>query len=795
MAPSLVEQNLPSAEYFTGHNVQTVTKSIYSPEDVSEIDLGQSWSSAHGAIEPHAIKASTFLKAAWILTLRCFQPEEVIHMSYDEELVPRSGASLVLTVRVNPDWNLRSLLETLEVEKSPAEPCPSIPYGAWLLELPPSRHIRPSALRFLTVPEKTLIPSSLANENLELLVVNNAHRTFASIRDPDKDAKNSNHSMLRTFQHVLRQITTHPGSLMLEQIDYCSDWDRKKIQSLTRTQPGLSSNCLHDLIVKRCQQHPTKLAVRSFDGDLTYQELDNLSLRLANHLTQLGVQPETFVLSSFQKSTWAIVARLAILRAGGAYISIHSSNPPAYLNSVIQRTNAKIMLSDPAFADQFRKSIDTVIIVTPEWLQKLPLTSLSIPCPLVQPSNACTVLFTSGSTGRPKAIVQEHRSYASAIRDYARNLRLNEETRFLHFDDYAFDISNLEFLVPLIVGGCCCVPGPMKTVQDLADNIQMLNANIAFLTPTVAIKANPESMSNLKILCVGGEPLPKDLLNNWDGSSTTLINQFGMGEAAVCCAYNDDVYDPNSSPATIGKPSSGAIWIVDPTSPMKLMPIGVVGEILIEGPHLSRGYLDQNHQASDRTKPAGFLEHIPPWLKELHPDRRSARVYRSGDLARWTHDGKVEYIGRKDTIVKLDGCRVDVIEVEHLARKTLTPKDAIVVDLLGIIDGKENPCLAAFLYLSDHPDNSEMAEPSLQDASEDPVACEKVAQIKAILAAYLPLYMIPTLFLLGTRVPRTPSKKTDRRMIRLLSQRFYAQVCESRRSSSSSSEDAQLLPP
>lgn len=168
MAPSLVEQNLPSAEYFTGHNVQTVTKSIYSPEDVSEIDLGQSWSSAHGAIEPHAIKASTFLKAAWILTLRCFQPEEVIHMSYDEELVPRSGASLVLTVRVNPDWNLRSLLETLEVEKSPAEPCPSIPYGAWLLELPPSRHIRPSALRFLTVPEKTLIPSSLANENLEV---------------------------------------------------------------------------------------------------------------------------------------------------------------------------------------------------------------------------------------------------------------------------------------------------------------------------------------------------------------------------------------------------------------------------------------------------------------------------------------------------------------------------------------------------------------------------------------------------------------------------------------------------
>lgn len=601
--------------------------------------------------------------------------------------------------------------------------------------------------------------------------------------------------MLRTFHHVFRQITTLPGSLKLEKIDYCSDWDRKKIQSLTHTKPGLSSNCLHNLIVEKCQTHPTKLAVRSFDGDLTYQDLNSLSLRLAHHLTQLGVQPETFVLSSFQKSTWAIVARLAILRAGGAYISIHSSNPPAYLNSVIQRTSAKIMLSDPAFADQFRNSIDTVIVITPEWLQKLPLVSMPIPCPSVQPFNACTVLFTSGSTGRPKAIVQEHRSYASAIRDYARNLGLNEETRFLHFDDYAFDISNLEFLVPLIVGGCCCVPGPMKTVQDLADNIQMLNANIAFLTPTVAIKANPESMSNLKILCVGGEPLPKDLLNNWAGSSTTLINQFGMGEAAVCCAYNDDVYDTNSSPATIGKPSSGAIWIVDPMSPMKLMPIGAVGEIVIEGPHLSRGYLDHNHQASDRTKPAGFLERIPRWLNELHPDRGSARLYQSGDLARWTQDGRIEYIGRKDTIVKLDGCRIDVIEVEHLARKSLTSKDAIVVDLLGIIDGQEDPCLAAFLYLSDHPNNSETAEPSLKDASEDPVAFEKVAQIKEMLAAYLPLYMIPTLFLLGTGVPRTPSKKTDRRMIRLLSQRIYAQMRESRRSSSSNSEDAQLLPP
>lgn len=193
------------------------------------------------------------------------------------------------------------------------------------------------------------ISDTLLQSTIQLIVVKNANRTPASIRNSKTNGKNLNESMLWTFQHVLRQITANPGSFKLKDIDYCSEWHRKKIKSLTHTDSASNWKCLHDLIVERCKQHPTKLAVRSFDGDLTYEDLDNLSLRLAHHLTQLGVQPETFVLSSFQKSTWAIVARLAILRAGGAYISIHSSNPPVYLNSVIQRTRAKIMLSDPFF--------------------------------------------------------------------------------------------------------------------------------------------------------------------------------------------------------------------------------------------------------------------------------------------------------------------------------------------------------------------------------------------------------------------------------------------------------------
>lgn len=802
MAPGLVE---PSNLY-----IHSPTDSIDSLRNVVTLESSQSWPLEQESAAFRSVTDSTVLKAAWILTLRCFEPEDVINLSYDRGTIAQSEHSSTYTVRVDPDWDVASLVKTLQSQENEK-------LTGSESQLPHSRTICTASLRYITNPNRPLTPVPFLGERLEvssevikfciycltlchisaiqLVIIENNDQLSAMVNRPGDVFKQLNDSMLWTFQHVLRQIIACPTNMKIADIDYCSEHHKRIIKALTNDVSPPSMNCLHDLIVQNCHRHPKKLAVRSFDGDLTYEDLNDLSLRLAHHLVCLNVRPETFVLSSFQKSTWAIVARLAILRAGGAYISIHSSNPPAYLDSVVQRTKAKVMLSDPFFADTFHDTIETVVVVTREWLEALPVPSPPVSLPLVQPSNACTVLFTSGSTGKPKAIVQEHRSYAFAINDYIRNFRLGEDTRYLHYDDYAFDISNIEFLTPLLSGGCCCVPGPMKTVQDLADNINLLDANITFLTPTVAIKVNPDAMKNLKTLCIGGEPLTKDLLNHWAGSSTKVVNQYGMGEAAVCCAYNDNVYEPYSSPTTIGRSSSGAIWIIDPLCPDKLMPIGAVGEVVIEGHHLSRGYLDQDHQAADRTKPAGMMDRIPLWMSELHPNRELPRLYRSGDLGRWTHNGLIEYIGRKDTIVKLDGCRIDVSEVEHLARKSLTSKDTIVVDLLGVVNGKEDPCLAAFLYLSDHPDNSDTGEVALKDARLDHISSRKVKQIKETLAISLPTYMIPTRFLLATKVPRTPSKKTDRRMIRLISSEFYAKERGNRRNPSQRTGDAQLLPP
>lgn len=583
-------------------------------------------------------------------------------------------------------------------------------------------------------------------------------------------------SILRTFQQIYSQIGVSSRDTLISDIDACAYDDREKIQNWTVMDPIPVNSCLHDLILEQCRLRPDEMAICSWDGNLTYKELDDLSLRLANVLMEQGVGPETFVLSCFEKSTWAIVARLAILRAGGAYISVFASDPPVYLESVIARTKTRVLITDPCHVKRFQGIVPTLIELSPEWLRNLPVGSKT--CETVQPDSACLVLFTSGSTGTPKGIIQSHQAYASAIKNYARDLGLDSRTRFLQFDDYAFDISNLEFLVPLILGGCCCVPGPMKTITDLTREINSMAADTIFLTPTVAIKLEPGDIPNLKTLCVGGEPLPKELVAKWKGTTTKLINQYGMGEVAICCALNTKI-DPIGG-AKVGRPSTGTIWLVDPSSPNKLMPIGSVGEILVEGPHLSRGYLDDT--ATRRTE-AGFLQTIPPWLTRMHPDRTHTRIYRSGDLGRLNHDGSITYLGRKDTILKLDGCRIDALEVEHQAKKCLSKDDNIIVDLLGIINGQDEPSLTALIYLDGHPDSTpptSNAVPLLKDATTDAFANEKIREIRTAIAESLPHYMMPTSFVLMSWLPRTASKKVDRKKIHMLGQLFYFSQLEHR---------------
>ncbi|GAQ07551.1 hypothetical protein ALT_4872 [Aspergillus lentulus] len=511
--------------------------------------------------------------------------------------------------------------------------------------------------------------------------------------------------------------------------------------------------------------------VCSWDGDLTYAQLDDMTSRLGQFLARIGVGRGTFIISCFEKSTWAIVARLAIMKAGAAYISIDATDPPTFLENVIRRVNAKIMLVSSAYQARYTPFISSVIAITGEMVRALPL-STEIVCPLVKPSDACLILFTSGSTGEPKGIIQEHQAYATAVRDYIALLGMGQHSRVLQFDDYAFDISNNDYLTTLTAGGCCCVPTPPKAISALVENINSLQVNMTFLTPTVAAQFSPQDVPTLQVVCMGGEPMSNELLMRW-APHVRLVNQYGMGEAATFCAYNDQIQLGQN--AIVGRSGSGAIWITNPESPELLMPVGAVGEILIEGPHLARGYLDGLCQRPD----VGFLPDAPIWFKGLQPSRAASRFYRSGDLGRYTHSGTVEHLGRKDTLLKINGCRVESTEVEYILHRSLGPGDAVIVDVLGAVDDPQEPFLVAFLCLANSKTNF------LDTASNDTVkflpvtsdhhsAHQLVQGMRADVMATLPVHMIPQCFILISHIPRTKSNKTDRRKLHHLAQKWYS---------------------
>jgi amino acid adenylation domain-containing protein len=558
----------------------------------------------------------------------------------------------------------------------------------------------------------------------------------------------------------------------LELVNICSPHHHTQIAQFTKHVSAFNNTLLHDMCLQHAKTTPDAPAVVSWDGDLTYAELDDLTSRLAHQLAQQGVRRGTFVVSCFAKSTWAIVSRLAILKAGGAYISIDARDPPAYLESIIRRASVGIMLTSPEYTERFRNLVDHAVEITHTFLNALPVKTEPA-CADIRPEDPCLILFTSGSTGTPKGIIQEHRSYATSITDYIQKIGLDASSRVFQFDDYAFDISNNDYLATLAAGGVCCVPTAVTPIAALRDNINALQANMSFLTPTVIAQLKPAEVPTLRTICMGGEPPSPDIIAQWAGTpGVRLINQYGMGEAATFCALNDN---PDSSrPNIIGRTGCGAIWLMNPADTEQLVPVGAVGEILIEGPHLARGYLDGVAVRAD----VGFLPRAPAWMGVIHGEDRARtnRVYRSGDLGRYRANGTVEYLGRKDAMLKLNGYRVNAVEVECVLRRCLVSEsDSVVVDILGRMREDEEPALSAFVYVAGAilERGEQVGDICIQTVSVDDAIYPLVQRMQDLVAGSLPTHMMPSAFLQVDRVPRTKSNKTDRRRLHMYGQEFY----------------------
>ncbi|KAL6812511.1 hypothetical protein J3E69DRAFT_348791 [Trichoderma sp. SZMC 28015] len=550
------------------------------------------------------------------------------------------------------------------------------------------------------------------------------------------------------LDHVIQQLLSNTKQT-LRSISVASSWDLQQAISWNTACLEPASECLHDLVSKQAQRRPGHEAIYFTGGSITYAELDLLSSQLAIFLNEKGVKSESFVPICFEKSPWAIVAMLGVLKAGGAFVPLDPSHPVARRQALIDEVGAHIMIVSSSAATECAQMTKTVIELSPtlvSYLSGIKKTKIANTAP---PSSAAYMLFTSGSTGKPKGVIVEHQGICTSLLGEHKAFSTNEDSRWFQFANYVFDACITEIFAALTAGGTVCVPTEAERMHQTSKFITDAQVNITLLTPTLVKTLAPESVPSLKTLILGGEAASKDIIETWYGH-LDLRNAYGPAEA--CIASSAHIYtSATESATTIGRGFAHHCWIVDTEDYQQLAPIGCIGELLVQSPALARGYF----QDESKTK-SSFVEDVR-WLPMAKANFR--RFYKTGDLVRYGDDGIMEYLGRKDTQVKIRGQRIEMGEIEYQMKKLETIFEHVAVDVI------HEKHLAAFVSFRNEGDIDGGATENVQLLSKDDAMGELFCQLLADMSLILPLHMIPSYIIPVAHMPHNSAGKLDRKLL------------------------------
>ncbi|GKU13307.1 unnamed protein product, partial [Fusarium langsethiae] len=562
-------------------------------------------------------------------------------------------------------------------------------------------------------------------------------------------------NVANAFTTALSNILHHADQ-PVAQLDHLGPHHRQQISQWNQHMPEAVERCVHDLFQQEVMLRPGAPAIASWDMDFSYTELDEGSTKLAHHIAALGVGLETFVLVCFDKSAFAIVAMLAILKAGGVCVPLDPAHPDAAIRLRAEDTGAPIALVAPKMASRFSTLVDTTVVVDNSLLQKI---SQDRTLPQVKPHNACFVIYTSGSTGRPKGVVLEHRGLATNAMCSGPKLGYSESSRVLQFASYTFDNSLAEIFSTFSLGGCVCVPSEHERFHDLAGAINRYRVTMVDITPTVACLLNPADVPTLKTLALGGEAVTHKCVSIWR-EFVSLQCCYGPSECSVNSTYSGEIAQPGKA-TNIGRAVGSVTWVVEAADHSRLVPIGCVGELLIDGPIVSRGYLNlPEKMAESFVAPPAFLEDM-----SLTADA-GRKLYKTGDLVRYNFDGTLTYLGRKDTQVKLHGQRIELEEIEHHIETSLPQGWDFAVELI-VLEGRK--ALACFICTDENVSRQDGSEESTILPMDDPFRMRTKDLEMALLNA-IPAYMIPSVWFPVSKMPMTSSGKLNRRALRSLAQ-------------------------
>jgi len=482
--------------------------------------------------------------------------------------------------------------------------------------------------------------------------------------------------------------------------------------------------CIHELFEAQVERTPKAIAVRYASHHLTYGELDQRASQLAGHLREIGVGPDIQVGLCVERSLEMLVAMLGILKAGGAYVPLDPDLPPGRLAMILEDAAPPVLMTQRSLAGLTAGFSGTRFFFD-EW--KAP--EYGAPDKVrVSPTNAAYLIYTSGSTGRPKGVVIEHKSVANLFHWMRTQVGLCPADVLLAASSMAFDISVLEFFLPLSAGACVViVPGQLRADGPaLANLLNESNATVFQATPSMwklLVQAGWRGNKKLKALS-GGDTLSPDLARQILERCGELWNLYGPTETTI---YSLATRLGPEDPITIGRPiDQTTAYVLDPDGGQT--PIGVPGELWIGGDGLAREYFKQPALTAER------------FIRDPFTSSRDARIYRTGDLVRCRTDGNFEFLGRLDSQVKIRGFRVELGEIESVLHGH---SQIVSCAVIAQDAGEGDKVLVTYVV-------------------EREGGTAPVRSLRQWLLGKLPDYMIPSRFVAVPVLPLNPNGKLDR---------------------------------
>ncbi|MEX2214751.1 MAG: amino acid adenylation domain-containing protein [Phycisphaeraceae bacterium] len=492
---------------------------------------------------------------------------------------------------------------------------------------------------------------------------------------------------------------------------------------------------IHDRFAESAKQTPDSVAIVCDDRALTYRQLNEAANQLAHYLRSRGVGPEVLVSICLDRDIDVIVAVLAVLKAGGAYVPLDPAYPAPRIDFILEDTRAPILLTTATHLDALPKTNAEVFCLDRDGA-KVTDQPTTNPVSTASPDHLAYVMYTSGSTGTPKGVMIPHRAVMRLVHGQTYT-PFDSQQVWLHTAPISFDASTLEVWGPLLHGGkCVLVPHRNPSLSQLRDSIQREGVTSLFLTTALfnlIIDQGPDMLRGVKHVLTGGEAMSlQHIRRAFEKLPDTIIsNVYGPTESTTFATAH--VID-RAEPAPTGSvPIGGPIahtstFILD--RHMQPVPVGARGQLYIGGDGLARGYLHQPDLTAERFVPDPFSD---------GPD---ARLYCSGDDARWLPDGAIEFLGRADEQVKIHGFRIEPGEIES----RLNQHPHIACCKVIARDYRGNKRLIAYVVPKDN-------------ASIDP------SELDTFLRDRLPVFMVPTVFIKMKALPVTPNGKIDHRQL------------------------------